>query len=194
MRRTALLCCCALLALSFACSRDGSEPLAEETATAEPTPEPTPCSLEDATTEAKSAPTDETPRAVANDVRYSADGCPRIVFEFEDNVPGYEISYAEPPFSDCGSGEKAAVETWNASAYLTVRMEPSGAGDPETGEPAYEGPYDIPVDSPTLKHLKRVCDFEAVFEWVVALDAKHPFEVVTFDGPPRLVIDVSQTS
>jgi hypothetical protein len=37
------------------------------------------------------------------------------------------------------------------------------------------------------------CDFEAVFEWIIGLDAKHPFDVTTFEDPPRLVIDVSET-
>ena len=191
--RRALVVCCALALLALGCDRAADErPQAEATATATATPEPTPCVLEDASTQAESRESDQ-PFSSVTDVRWSeSSGCPRIVFEFADHVPGYTVDYADPPFSECGSGEEVETEDWDASAYLTVRMEPSGGGDIETGQPTYEGPRDIAADGEVLKHLTRICDFEAVYEWVIGLDDERSFEVATFDDPSRLVIDVSQ--
>jgi hypothetical protein len=39
--------------------------------------------------------------------------------------------------------------------------------------------------------MKVVCDFEAVFEWIVGLDDTRPFAVSTLADPARLVIDIS---
>ena len=191
--RRAVVVCCALLVLTAGCNRsDDAGPLAEPTATGAASPQPTPCVLEDASTDEHKR-SSEQPFSPVSDVRWSESaGCPRIVFEFRDHVPGYSVEYDEAPFSECGSGQEVDVADWDASAYLTVRMEPSGTGDQETGEPVYEGPRDIAADGEVLKHIRRICDFEAVNEWVIGLDEERSFEVSTFDDPSRLVIDVSQ--
>jgi hypothetical protein len=193
MRRV-LVVCCVLLVLTAGCNRaadDGSQ--AEPTAAAIASPEPTPCVLEEASTEKRERSSDE-PFSPVSDVRWSESaGCPRVVFEFREHVPGYAVEYTEPPFSECGSGEEVDVSDWDASAYVTVRLEPSGTGDQSTGEPVYEGPRDIDTDGDVLKHIRRICDFEAVNEWVIGLDEELPFDVATFDDPSRLVIDVSQS-
>jgi hypothetical protein len=185
-----------LLAVGIGCtsSKKTPEPSGSASASATATPAPTPCALPTAT-DADKNKTSAGDTAAVTDVRYSDEGCPRIVFQFSGHVPGYKVGIASPPFSDCGSGEKVNTSSWNASAYMQIRLEPSGGVDlSKSADPTYKGPRDISVDGNTLKHLKVTCDFEAVFTWVVGVDAKHPFNVQALDNPPRLVIDVSQTS
>jgi hypothetical protein len=186
--------------MSIACSReadpetDPTSPASSAAGTTEPD-EP-PCTIESASTAPKESESEDTPVSPVTDVRYSeSDGCPRIVFEFEDQVSNYKIDYIEPPITDCGEGKEISTASWNAGAILGVELTPSGGPDQasETGEPSYKGPRDIAVDGKILKHLKVVCDFEGHFDWIIGLDAKHPFEVVTFeDETPRLVIDISE--
>jgi hypothetical protein len=193
MRRTGVwLVCVLVMSASAACSSgDDTRSTAQPTA-AVATPSATPCAVEGATTESREQATEQVGPVV--DVRQTAEGCPRVVFEFKDNVSGYKVAYKEPPFSECGSGAEVDTAAWNAHAFIDVRLFPSGGPDVESdsGEPYYKGPRDIAVDGAILKHLKVVCDFEGVFEWVVGLKAEHGFEVTTFEDPPRLVIDISE--
>jgi hypothetical protein len=194
VKRWAAVLGCVLLLSASACSRDEEEPRvsAQPTATIA-SPTTTPCAVEGATTETRERAGEQF--GPVTDVRQTEDGCPRIVYEFKDAVPGYKVAYAEGPFEECGSGAEVNTATWNATAFLDVRLEPSGGPDIEgEGEPYYKGPRDIAVDGAVLKHMKVICDFEGVVQWIVGLDAQHPFDVNTFEGPPRLVIDISGTS
>jgi hypothetical protein len=193
VRRAIAVLGCALLVAAAGCSRDRSPRTTILPTQVPSTPAATPCSVDGASTKPRESASQQVGPVV--DVRPNAEGCPRIVFEFKDNIPGYKVAYAEPPFSECGSGAEVATASWDADAFIDVRLEPSGGPDlsSDEGEPYYKGPRDIPVNGDVLKHLKVNCDFEAVFEWIIGLDAKHPFDVTTFEDPPRLVIDVSET-
>ncbi|MGH2760016.1 MAG: AMIN-like domain-containing (lipo)protein [Actinomycetota bacterium] len=182
-----------LVFAAVACGGDG-----EDNTSARPTPSvspsPKPCSVPNGSTERRES--DIRPEtAPLTDVRYDDDGCPRIVFEFPDHEPDYVVEYAEPPFSECGSGDAVPTSAWGANAYLTVRLEPSGTADltKEEAPLTYEGGRDIDVGGDVLKHLKVICDFESVLQWVVGLDERHDFTVFALDDPPRVVIDISQT-
>lgn len=133
--------------------------------------------------------------APLTDVRYDDDGCPRIVLEFSAHEPDYLVGYAEPPFSECGSGDAVPTTAWGATAYLTVRLEPSGTADltKEEAPPTYEGSRDIDVGGQVLKHMQIICDFEAQLTWLIGLDERHDFRVFTLDDPSRVVIDISET-
>jgi hypothetical protein len=187
------VCCLAMLAAGCGKSNESANPTSEPSIVATQTPQPTPCSLEGATTATKKSEGDP-PFTAVTDVRpNAAGGCPRVVFEFRGDQPaGHSVGYAKAPFSECGSGEEVSTQTWNADAYLRVRLSPSSGVDlMHEAEPTYKGPRDIPLHGSILKHMKVICDFEAVFEWIIGLDAKHPFTVTTFESPPRLVIDIS---
>ena len=191
MKRWGAVLGCLLLLSASACSTDDDEPgvSAQPTATVA-SPMATPCAVEGATTEPREVDGEQFGPVV--DVRQTEDGCPRIVYEFKDAVPGYKVAYADAPFEECGSGAEVDTSTWDATAFLDVRLEPSGGPDLEgEGEPYYKGPRDIAVDGAVLKHMKVICDFEGVVEWIVGVDAEHPFDVNTFEDPPRLVIDIS---
>lgn len=184
-----------VLALCVACG-GGEDPTvssAEPSASADPTPAPTPCVLEDADTEPKSAKLGEDVAQVT-DMRWDDDErCPRVVFEFRDQISTYDVRYRDD-VSECGSDMSPSVDGWGASAFLVVKLQPAGGPDPlsEDGEPVYKGPRDINVDGPVLKHIKVTCDYEAEFTWVIALDDEHPFNVTTMSDPARLVVDISQ--
>jgi hypothetical protein len=184
-----------IAAVLTGCGNDEEEPQATATATEQASPTsaaPTPCSVEGASEDPKRADSN-VEVAVLDDIRYSKDDCPRIVFEFQDSVPGYVVEYKEPPFADCGSGARAQIESWGADAYLSVLLEPARGAD-ESGQPTYEGPFDISIGGAVLKHMKRTCDFEAQIEWIVGLDERHDFTVRALTEPPRIVIDISQSA
>jgi hypothetical protein len=189
--------CVSLIVLS-ACG-DGQEepealPTAEIPSLPAETPSATPCVLEEAETDPQKSE-GTPPFAPVTDVRPNAsNACPRVVFEFDgDQTPGYLVEYAKPPFSECGSGEEVNTSAWSSDAFLRVRMEPSASVDmmSEDAAETYTGPRDISLDGTVLKHMKVVCDFEAVFEWIVGLDDTRPFAVSTLADPARLVIDIS---
>lgn len=186
---------CVIVALLFgACGGDDPDSAGTQQSPS-PTPAPTPCAIRNGSTDAQRSNTmPET--APLTDVRVSPkENCPQIVFEFSSHEPDYVVEYAEGPFSECGSGEPVSTDSWNATAYLTVRLEPSSTADlsKEDVPQTYDGPRDIEVDGDVLKHLKVICDFEAVLEWVVGLDARHDFTVFTLPDPARIVIDISET-
>lgn len=194
MRRRGVVLICAALVGFAACTGGDDDP----TSTLQPTstvatPSATPCAVEGATTEDREREGGDFGPVI--DVRQTAEGCARIVFEFKDAVSGYDIGYADAPFSECGSGADVDTSQWDAAAFLRVRLEPSGGPDieSESGEPYYKGSRDIAIDGDVLKHMKVICDFEAVFEWLIGLDEKRPFEVTTFEDPLRLVIDISES-
>lgn len=178
-----------------ACSSDGPEPTSQPSAVATsgaPTPAPTPCVIDGADTRAKEQSNDRSV-SLLTDVRPSDEGCASVVFEFRDHIPGYRVDYVEPPLTECGSGDDVPVGEWGAGAYLSVRMEPSASADltHEDAPMTYDGPRDFDIDGQTLIRVRKTCDFEAVMEWIVALDAERPFKVESFESPARLVISAT---
>lgn len=177
-----------------ACGGEPANDQAAQTASPDATPEASPCLVEGASTQTRTSDV-EPPMSPVTDVRYNTGDCPRIVFEFQDQISGYEIGYAEPPFSECGSGEDVSTDAWEADGFLSVRLEPSASVDlTNEAEPTYEGPRDIDADGDVLKHLRVICDFEGIFQWIVGLEEERPFNVVTFDDPPRIMIDIAGES
>jgi len=187
----------ALLLVAVGCS--SAKPTATSSPTASSvttsTPTATPCSVEGASTDTATVSSSASTAAVT-DVRYSDDGCPRIVFQFQgDHTPGYKIGYAQPPFANCGSGASIATASWGADQYLQIKLAPSGGADlSKSSNSTYTGPRDITVDGKTLKHMTVTCDFEADFTWVAGLSGKHGFKVQAMTNPPRIVVNIAQST
>jgi hypothetical protein len=121
----------------------------------------------------------------------SHEGYDRVVFQFRNALPGYRVSYVEPPLHQDGSGDVVEVA---GNAFVNVRMEPASGFDVGTGEGVlvYEGPRRIAGSSAgttTVHEVVRIGDFEAQLNWAVGLDERTDFRVLTLDGPPRLVVD-----
>jgi len=120
------------------------------------------------------------------------EGYDRVVFQFRNAVPGYRVEYVEPPLHEDGSGALVRVA---GSAFVVVRMEPASGFDlsvPE-GELVYLGPRRLTgadAGASVVREVVRTGDFEAVLTWAVGLSDRVDFRVRTFQGPPRLVVDV----
>jgi hypothetical protein len=120
----------------------------------------------------------------------SHDGFDRLVFQFRNGVPGYDVRYVQPPVRADGSGETVDVD---GVAILVIRMEP--ALDADLTKPSaprtYTGPTRLTPDTKSIVEVVRTGGFEAVLTWAVGTAQKVPFVVTRLDSPPRLVIDVS---
>jgi hypothetical protein len=190
-----------LVALAFAgCAKSGNQTtpatITPLQTTSAPAPTGTPCAVAGADTKRVESTKSIGNPALLRAVRNSPAGCPRVVFEFENAVPPYRVEYRDPPFANCGSGARVDTSAWGATAFLVFHAtEASGADLGGAGfRQTYKGPKDIAVSSPILRRIHETCDFESVLEWVIALDARHPFKVSSAGSPPRVVIDISGTS
>lgn len=117
------------------------------------------------------------------------EGYDRVVFEFANALPGYTISYVQPPFHEDGSGKPVTVD---GSAFALVRMEPASGYDPATGKLVYQGPRRISGaahGTSIVREVVRTGDFESVLGWVIGLEEQVDFRVLRLHDPPRLVID-----
>ncbi|MCA1703036.1 MAG: peptidoglycan-binding protein [Actinobacteria bacterium] len=135
-----------------------------------------------------------TGRGLHTELRLGAHaGFDRVVFEFRDTLPGFDVRYVDPPIIQDGSGEPIAVD---GSAFVQIRMEPATGFDFDTGTPSYNGPGRISGAGAGLAVVREVVrsgDFEGVLTWVVGLGRRVGFQVATLSGPSRLVVDF-QTS
>jgi hypothetical protein len=136
---------------------------------------------------------ESTETALLTDVRAARhSGYDRVVFEFRNGIPGYDVRYVEPPVRADGSGEEVAVA---GSAVLVVRMDPALDADltQEAAPLTYTGPTRFQPDTAMVVELVRTGGFEAVLTWAIGVDGKLPFLVTRLQDPPRLVIDISTT-
>jgi hypothetical protein len=117
------------------------------------------------------------------------DGYDRVVFQFRNGLPGYQVLYVEAPLHEDGSGN---IVNLGGAAFVVVRMEPASGFDlsvPE-GELIYTGPRRISgAETSVVREIVRTGDFEAVLTWAVGLDARVPFRVLTLENPARIVVD-----
>ena len=117
------------------------------------------------------------------------DGYDRVVFEFRDALPGYDVRYTARPVREDGSGTVVSVD---GSAVLQVRMDRALDADlsKPSAPPTYTGPTRIAPEASEVVQLVRTGGFEGVLTWVVGLRDRVPFRVSTLDSPPRLVVDL----
>jgi hypothetical protein len=119
------------------------------------------------------------------------EGYDRVVFQFQNGLPGYRVEYVQPPLKEDGSGKPVSVK---GSAIVSVRMEPASGFDLNTGEGVmtYKGPKRIDGSSAgtsVVQELVRTGDFEAVLNWAIGLSDKVDFRVRTTTSPDRLIVD-----
>jgi hypothetical protein len=117
------------------------------------------------------------------------EGFDRVVFEFENTVPGYEVGYGTKPIA-ADPGETTVPIA--GEQVLIVRMERAAGVDLSGADyrQTYTGPTQITADTPEVTDLARVGDFEAVLTWAIGLRDPVDFRVTTLSDPPRLVVDV----
>lgn len=180
-----------LILTSVACA--DSTPTATPSTTAEATasPQAPPCTLDEGGQDPHEEDVSPDETALLADVRTEPDGCPQVVFTFENTLPDQRVEYVEPPFIECGSGEEIDTTGWGAEAFIAVHLEPASGVDLSGAEfrEVYEGPADIEVDGEVLKRVRRTCDFEATMEWVIALSGRRDF--LASASQTEVVIDIS---
>ena len=127
-------------------------------------------------------------RAAAHDAPESAEGIgyDRVVFAFDNLVPGYRIAYVDTSAYHCGSGEPVSVA---GDGWLEIEFFPSAAHTDETYEPTITEPW-LPDTMPLLRDAHMTCDFEGYVTWVLGLDRATPYRALELTNPPRLVVDM----
>jgi hypothetical protein len=195
MRRTAVIAvACAALVTATAACQSGQDPAVDVTTTApstvpgETTGPTTTVASGFGTSQVSVAPAK---RGLLTAVRAaSQSGFDRVVFEFEDAVPGYAVSYINRPVTEDGSGNAVDVK---GDSVLQVRMEPSSGVDlaSDALRQTYKGPNRFTPTASVVTELVRTGDFEAVLTWVIGVKGKPGFRVNTLTGPPRLVIEIA---
>jgi hypothetical protein len=127
-------------------------------------------------------------RAQITDVRVGTHaGYDRVVVEFDEGIPEFNLEEATPPLLADGSGREIEVE---GSAFWRLVMRGGTAQPLDGGDPTYDGPYDFTPDFPKLAQLISGGDFEAVSTWYFGLDETSCVRVLTLTAPSRLVIDI----
>lgn len=110
------------------------------------------------------------------------DGADRIVFEFAEAVPGYNISYVElPVYSDpayelvpLAGAAALQVSLIGASAYVQATDV----------EPAYLAPDRIAGPGSPVTELVALGDWERVMVWAAGVSERTSFRVSTLDAHP----------
>jgi hypothetical protein len=137
----------------------------------------------------KSLPDPAPGSALLDDVRIGAHpeegGWDRIVFEFRGHRPAGKVEYVDR-VAYCGSGEP--VTNLPGTALLKVRFDGTDAHN-QAGQTTIDS---TTVSGPGGAILRAIqtCDFEAIVEWVVAVDAKERMNVRFLESPNRVVIDI----
>jgi hypothetical protein len=157
--------------------------------------------LKGADTVAKSGPGNNPasgyPLALLTNVRPAEhtdeDGFDRVVLDFLNHVPAWEVSYVDGPILADGSGEPVPLA---GEAALQVRLH--GASElfhtpaaPEGVIDLYPGPARLATGYPQMVELVESGDFEGVLTWNVGTHTRVPFRVTQLDSPHRLLIDIA---
>ena len=166
-----------------------TSPTAAPTTAATATPEGGIDTMPGASTRPVHAPATNEPVALLTDVRAARhEGFDRVVFQFRNALPGYDVRYVSRPIHQDGSGNILPIA---GNHVLRVRME--NALDADLTQPAapltYLGPQRLKPGTPELVELARVGGFEGVLTWAAGLQDRVDFRVTTLTAPPRLVVD-----
>ncbi len=151
------------------------------------------CSVPGATTDPKTSVAPPAPPvALLTDVRSGRQPCAdRVVFDFQNQAPGFTVQYQPGPFTFGESGEPVTIE---GSAFLVVQLTPASGFDlsqPDAPQ-TYTGPDRITPSGLThVREIRQLSDFEANLLWVIGLDSTRPFTVATLTGPTRVYIDIA---
>ena len=131
--------------------------------------------------------------ALLTDVRAARhEGYDRVVFEFRNVAPGYDVRYVQKPVHADASGEEVSV---HAARRCSSVLEPALDADltQESAPRTYLGPQRFTPDTAVVEELVRTGGFEAVLTWAVGVDEKRPFKVTRLESPARIVIDVASS-
>ena len=112
----------------------------------------------------------------------------RVVFEFRNTLPGYDVRYVGRPYHQDPSDRVLKV----AGRYLLqVVMHIASDADLSRGSVSrtYTGPNRLEPHMPQIAEVVGAGGFEGVLTWLVGLNHRTAFRVNELDHPPRLVVD-----
>jgi hypothetical protein len=135
------------------------------------------------------APATNQQTALLTDVRAARhEGFDRVVFQFRNALPGYDVRYTGRPVHQDGSGKVVPIA---GNDVVRIRMENALDADlTQASAPlTYTGPQRFSPGTPELVELARAGGFEGVLTWVAGLQDRVDFRVTTLEAPPRLVVD-----
>lgn len=112
-------------------------------------------------------------------------GFDRVVFEFKEGIPGYQVRYLGETARQCGSGEEVRTD---GAGQILVQLHTAQAHT-EDGKPTV-AERDRALGLPAIRQAKLMCDFEGYVDWVLGVAEKKPFRVMELSEPPRLIVDV----
>jgi hypothetical protein len=119
-------------------------------------------------------------------------GYDRVVFDFLNFVPGWEVSYVEKPILSDPGGEPLLL---GGDFAIKVRLSPASqtfmTPVPPGAITLYPGPLNIQTGLPQAVDIVRSGDFEGVLSWNIGTRTKAGFRVQQLDSPHRLVVDIS---
>jgi hypothetical protein len=142
-----------------------------------------------ATTGPLSAPAKNTCTALLTAVRVARhEGFDRVVFQFRNVVPGYDVRYVMRPVRQDASGKVIAVQ---GAHVARIRMANALDADlRKAGAPlTYTGPPRISPHTPEVVQVARTGAFEGVLTWVIGVRDRVDFRVITLHNPARVVVD-----
>ena len=115
-------------------------------------------------------------------------GYDRVVFQFRNALPGYDVRYVSRPVHQDGSGRVVPVK---GAHVVRVRMENALDADltKPTAPMTYLGPRRFSPPTPEIAELVDVGGFEGILTWAAGLHDRVDFRVTTLKAPPRLVVD-----
>lgn len=118
------------------------------------------------------------------------EGYERVVFEFQGELPGYDVGYLESDPVEDGSGDPIDIK---GTEFLSVRIFPASGVrlSDDSYETIYTGPKRLSGAGAPVLEVVRSGDFEAQVTWDIGLDSQRPFVVSTLSSPPRIVVDVA---
>jgi hypothetical protein len=146
--------------------------------------------LSGAATTPVSVPPPGTPTAQLTNVRVGThQGYVRTVFEFDGELPGYDIGFVDGPMREDGSGDEVPVE---GTRTISVRMTPASAVvlGADSFTRTYDGPDRFTSEGGAVTEVVEVGDFEAQMTWAIGTTEGQPFKVSSLSNPTRLIIDV----
>lgn len=113
------------------------------------------------------------------------DGYDRMVFEFQEAVPGYAVRYPTGPLRQCGSGQPILVDEPH-TLQIVFR---SAAAHEDAGQATVQDRRRAP-SLPVIGTARLTCDFEGEVEWVLGVERRAGFRVLVLESPGRLVVDL----
>ena len=113
-------------------------------------------------------------------------GFDRVVFELDEDLVGYFITYGKPPFQGEASEETVKVR---GRAFVEIALYPVTSTDEniEANEKILAEQNKLKM--PLIREAKPVEWFEGELRYVIGLKKETPFRVQVLSHPARLVVD-----